>query len=66
MPTSRRGAIKRKHTAIANSLQKAMDWTEELFDMFQEYHKEYSDGYSILHTNLGQCKEFILRMSDHV
>lgn len=66
MPTSKRDAIKRKHSAIANSIQKAMDWTEELFTMFQPHHEKYAEGYALLHTNLEQCKEFIDKMKSHI
>jgi len=66
MPTSKRDLIKRKHTAIENALDRSMVWTQELHDMFLEYHPEYSKGYLNIFIALDQVKTFITEMKGFI
>lgn len=66
MPTSRRDALKRKHTAISNCLTRAIGWTQELYGLFDHYDKPHAEGYANILVMLEQTRQFIEKLREFI
>ncbi len=66
MATSKRDLIKRKHTAIHNSLTRALGWSIELSNQFKEHHPDYAQGYNSIALMIDQTRDFIDKMKAHI
>lgn len=66
MGTSKRDLIKRKHTAIANSLTRALEWTAGLAEQFEKHHPDYAEGYRSIYVIINMAYENIIKMRDRI
>ena len=62
MPTSKRGKLKRKHDAAINSLTEAQGYLRDLYDMFENVHPLYAEGYINIGILIEQPKKLIAKM----
>lgn len=66
MGTSKRDLIKRKHKQARVHIEKAIEDVDELHELFDVQHKQYSAGYENIIVILSTALEFLGKMREFI